>query len=48
MDSEITEELKRIVDIYIRTDDLNEIVNILNNILIELFLLVTLQKAVVI
>ena len=37
MDSEITEELKRIVDIYIRTDDLNEIVNILNNILIELY-----------
>ena len=37
MDSGITEELKRIVDIYIRTDDLNEIVNILNNILIELY-----------
>ena len=37
MDSGITEELKRIVDIYIRIDDLNEIVNILNNILIELY-----------
>lgn len=37
MDSEIAEELKRIVDIYIRTDDLNEIVNMLNNILIELY-----------
>lgn len=37
MDSGITEELKRIVDIYIHTDNLNEIVNILNNILIELY-----------
>lgn len=37
MDSEMTEELKRIVGIYIRTDDLNEIVNILNNILIGLY-----------
>lgn len=45
MDSEITEELKRIVDIYIRTDDLNEIVNILNNILIELYKLHDKLKA---
>ena len=37
IDSEMTEDLKRIVGIYIRTDDLNEIVNILNNILIELY-----------
>ena len=45
MDSGITEELKRIVDIYIRTDDLNEIVNILNNILIELYKLHDKLKA---